>query len=595
MSRSKRASLKREAQPGRAGPDFSENALVVLRERYLRRDESGKLIEEPAGMLRRVASAVAAPARAFGEDVALWEGRFLGLMERLEFLPNSPALMNAGLSGGQLAACFVLPIEDDLDSIFGALSRAARIHQTGGGTGFSFSALRPVEDPVRSTGGIASGPLSFMELFDHATSVIRQGGRRRGANMAVLRVDHPDIEAFIDAKRVPGRLENFNLSVGVTDAFFSALDDGKPFPLRNPRTGRVVRTVDPRALFDRIVEAAWATGDPGLLFLDEINRHNPTPALGLIEATNPCGEEPILPYESCTLGSINLSRFAAGESIDWARLRDAIHDAVVFLDNLIEANCYPFPEIEAATRRTRKIGLGVMGLAELFAMIGIPYDSEEALALGARIAEFLSREARAASVELGHRRGSFPAFHDSVWPSRGFTALRNAAVTCIAPTGTISLIASCSSGIEPFFALAFVRRVLDGRLLLEVNPTVAAVLSALGPAGTAALEEVRKHGSIRHVANLPEEIRRRFPIALEIPPPFHVRMQAAFQAHIDAGVSKTVNLPPHASPEAVREVFLLARELHLKGVTVYRYGSRPGQALSLVEEEPRHDCRECAV
>jgi ribonucleoside-diphosphate reductase alpha chain len=576
-------------------PRFSENALTVLRERYLRRDEAGELAEDPAGMLRRVASAVAAPARAFGEDPAFWESRFLERLGRLEFLPNSPTLMNGGLPGGQLAACFVLPIEDDLDSIFAALSHMARIHQTGGGTGFSFSRLRPCQDRVRSTGGITSGPLSFMKLFDHTTAVIRQGGRRRGANMAVLRVDHPDIEAFVAAKRTPGQLENFNLSVGVTDEFLAALDAGQSFALRNPRTGRVVRTLDPGALFDAIVEAAWATGDPGLLFLDEINRHNPTPTLGPIEATNPCGEQPLLPYESCVLGSVNLAAFVAGGALDWDRLGGAVEDAVVFLDNVIEASCYPCVEIETATRRTRKIGLGVMGLADLLAQVGLAYDSAAGLALGARIAEFLTTTARTASVALGERRGSFPGFAESIWAARGIGSLRNATVTCVAPTGTVSLLASTSGGIEPFFSLAVVRRVLDGRQLAEVNATAAAALAALGPLGEGALATVRAQGSISQIAALPLEFRRRFPIALEIAPEFHVRMQAAFQTHIDAAVSKTVNLPADASVSAVRSIYRLARQLHLKGITVYRYGSRSGQTLSLVDADARHDCRECAV
>jgi ribonucleoside-diphosphate reductase alpha chain len=576
-------------------PLFSENAMAVLSERYLRRDESGRLVESPAAMLERVASAVAVPASAFGEDRAFWEARFLERLQRLEFLPNSPTLMNAGLPNGQLAACFVLPIEDDLDSIFAALRRTARIHQTGGGTGFSFSALRPGKDPVRSTGGITSGPLSFMELFDHTTAVIRQGGRRRGANMAVLRVDHPDIEAFIDAKRVPGRLENFNLSVAVTEAFLAALDAREPFVLRNPRTGRAVRSVDPEALFRAIVDAAWATGDPGLLFIDQINRHNPTPALGMIEATNPCGEQPLLAYESCTLGSINLAAFSTAAGIDWPGLKEAIRDAVVFLDNVIEANSYPCPEIEAATRRTRKIGLGIMGWAEILSRIGVAYDSDEGLALGKRVARFLTDEARVVSVELGEKRGSFPAFYDSIWPKQGFSALRNASVTCVAPTGTISLLAGTSSSIEPFFALALVRRVLDGRVLSEVNPMVSAALAPLGEIGRAAVQSVLARGSIRQIRELPEELRLRFPTALEISPEFHLRMQAAFQAHIDAAVSKTVNLPAHAPPEAVAEVFSLARRLGLKGVTVYRYGSRPGQTLSVGDEHARPDCRECAV
>jgi ribonucleoside-diphosphate reductase alpha chain len=516
-------------------------------------------------------------------------------MEKLQFLPNSPTLMNAGLPCAQLAACFVLPIADDLDSIFTALSRMARIHQSGGGTGFSFSALRPREDHVRSTGGVTSGPLSFLDLFDHTTAVIRAGGRRRGANMAVLHVSHPDIEAFIDAKCTPGRLENFNLSVGVTDAFFAAVDSGAPFPLVNPRSREVVRSVDAGMLYQQIIEAAWRTGDPGLLFLDEINRHNPTPALGMIEATNPCGEQPLLPYESCTLGSLNLAAFAGAGDVDWGDLRSAIREAVVFLDNVIDVNRYPFPEIAAATRRTRKIGLGVMGLADLLAGLGIAYDSEEGLDLGGRLAEFLTAEARAASGELAERRGSFPAFSDSVWPERGLKALRNATVTCVAPTGTLSLLAGVTGGIEPFFALATVRRMLDGRRFVDVNEKAAAALATVGADGGRALEEIREHGSMRAIQGLPAHLRERFPIALEIAPTFHLRMQAAFQEHVDAAVSKTVNLPRDSPLADVREVFDLARLLHLKGVTVYRYGSRPDQTLSLVHEDARHDCRECAV
>lgn len=574
---------------------FSEHALEVLSARYLRRNEAGELVETPDGMFARVARAVAEPATLFGEDHRFWEARFLERMRRLEFLPNSPTLMNAGLPGGQLAACFVLPITDDIDSIFTALSRMARIHQTGGGTGFSFSSLRPREDRVRSTGGIASGPMSFMELFDHTTAVIRQGGRRRGANMAVLRVDHPDIEEFIDAKRLPGRLENFNLSVGVTDLFLTAAEAGLSFDLRNPRTGRVSRAVDAAMLFDRIVNAAWATGDPGLLFIDQINEQNPTPQLGAIEATNPCGEQPLLPYESCTLGSINLAAFTAGNSIDWKRFSEAIQDAVTFLDNVVETNHYPFPEVEAATRRTRKIGLGVMGLADLLANIGIPYDSEEAVALGAQLARFLTTEARAVSIRLGEQRGSFVSFRKSAWPGRGLTALRNATVTCVAPTGTISLIAGTSSAIEPFFALAFARRILDGKVTVEIHPVVEGELASLGRIGETALGVLRESGSVRRSTELPIDLRRRFPIALEMSPEWHVRMQAAFQAHVDAGVSKTVNLPHDAPPSAVRDVFTLARGLKLKGVTVYRYGSRDKQALSLISDSVQSDCRECAV
>jgi ribonucleoside-diphosphate reductase alpha chain len=572
---------------------FSANAIEVLRDRYLRREETGELAETPTGMLARVARAVAQPAGLFGEDSGYWEARFLERMQRFEFLPNSPTLMNAGLPAGQLAACFVLPIADDLDSIFSALNRMARIHQSGGGTGFSFSRLRPRDDRVRSTGGISSGPLTFMDLFDQTTAVIRQGGRRRGANMAVLRVDHPDIEEFVRAKKTPGRLENFNLSVGITEEFWLALNGNPSFALRNPRNGDIARLIDAKALFEEIVAAAWANGDPGLLFLDEIDRHNPTPALGAIEATNPCGEQPLLPYESCTLGSLNLSKFVAARDADWNKLAAAIYDAVVFLDNVIEANRYPFPEIEMATRRTRKIGLGIMGLADFFARAGVAYDSEEALALAAKIAKFLAAEAGAASSELGKRRGSFPAFDGSVWPRRGISTLRNATVTCVAPTGTISLLAGTSSAIEPFFALALERHILGGRRLIEINPVLDAELRSLGTRGETALRYVEKYGRLPDLPEVPRELRRRFPTALEIAPTWHVRMQAAFQAHMDAAVSKTVNLPEDAKPGAVATVFRLARQLHLKGVTVYRYGSRAGQTLSLPGTE--QDCRECAV
>jgi ribonucleoside-diphosphate reductase alpha chain len=574
---------------------FAQGALAVLHERYLKHDAAGGRSEEPMDMLRRVAEAVAASATSFGEDPAYWKDRFLSRLERLEFLPNSPTLMNAGALGGQLAACFVLPVDDDLSSIFSTLALTARIQQTGGGTGFSFSALRPRGDRVSTTGGIASGPVSFMELFDHTTEVIRAGGRRRGANMGVLRVDHPDIEEFIKVKQAAGRLENFNLSVGVTDEFFVALEARAPFHLRNPHDGRVTRTLESVDLFDAIVNAAWETGDPGMIFLDEINRHNPTPALGAIAATNPCGEQPLMPYESCTLGSLNLAAFAGTDDIDWQTLGAAIDDAVTFLDNVIEANVYPAAEIEAATRRTRKIGLGVMGLADLLAGLGISYDSPQALMLGERIASFLTHRARARSEQLGKERGSFPAFEQSVWSSRGFRSLRNATVTCIAPTGTLSLLAGVSSGIEPFFALATARRVLGGQRMVEMSQSVRRMLAELGPLREPALAAIRAHGSLSQVAEIPEAVRRRFPIALEMSPRAHLRMQAAFQAHVDAGVSKTVNLPPDAPRELAREVFLEAHRLKLKGVTVYRYGSRRGQTLSLVDEERIPDCRECAA
>ena len=573
---------------------LSDSAMAVLQARYLRRDETGQPIEDAVGMLHRVATAISAPCRNFGEDAGLWCERFRHRLERLEFLPNSPTLMNAGAAGGQLAACFVLPIDDNLDSIFVTLGLAARIQQTGGGTGFSFSKLRPRGDVVRSTGGSSSGPVSFMELFDHSTAVIRAGGRRRGANMGVLRVDHPDILEFIVSKRRPGRLENFNLSVGVTDSFFSSMKSGAPVSLRDPRSGRIRGCVSAAQLFDQLAESTWACGDPGLLFLDEINRCNPVPSLGPIEATNPCGEQPLLPYESCTLGSINLGRFVSGENIKWDALGETIADAVTFLDNVVEANRYPTPQIRRATLNTRKIGLGVMGLADLLAEIGVSYGSQQATQIGGEIAEFLTRKARAVSAELGQRRGSFPAFKGSVWRERGHVAMRNATVTCIAPTGTIGIIAGASSGIEPFFALATARQILDGRKFVEVNASLERELKQLGSAGDEAMTSVRRCGTISGTA-VAEDIKRRFPVAHEIEPQLHLRMQAAFQAHVDAAVSKTVNLPADSTAQVIGEVFLLAHELRLKGVTAYRYGSRPGQTLSIVDDSDAPDCRECSV
>jgi ribonucleoside-diphosphate reductase alpha chain len=516
-------------------------------------------------------------------------------MAALEFLPNSPTLMNAGIAGGQLSACFVLPLEDDLESIFATLRLAARIQQTGGGTGFSFSTLRPRGDLVRSTGGISSGPPSFIELFDHATSVIRSGGRRPGANMAVPRVDHPDIQEFIAAKRQAQTLSNFNLSVRVTDEFFETLQLHQRFPLRNPRDGKIVRWIDPGHLLDGIAQAAYECGNPGLLFLDEIERSNVTPALGRIEATNPCGEQPLLPYESCILGSLNVAALASNGVVNYEGLREAVRDAVTFLDNVTEANHYPSSEIEHASRLRRKIGLGVMGWADLLAMAGLPYDSEEARKLGARPAAFITARARAVSAELGVQRGSFPAITQSVRPARGFAALRNATVTCIAPTGTISLLAGCSNGIEPFFALATRRRVLDNRPVTEVNPLVREALGSLGAAGEAALAQLQATGSLTDSPGIPEQIKRRFQITLEIAPWAHLQMQAAFQAHVDGAVSKTVNLPADVRLETVRKVFLTAHGLRLNGLTVYRHGSRRGQPLSLVHEHACSDCRECAT
>jgi ribonucleoside-diphosphate reductase alpha chain len=485
-------------------------------------------------------------------------------------------------------------VEDNLESIFSTLKMTARIHQSGGGTGFSFSKMRPRNDYVRSTGGISSGPISFIELFDHATSVIRQGGRRRGANMAVLRVDHPDIMEFIQSKRTPGRLENFNLSVGITDEYLATLRSNRPLALRNPRTGSIEREIDARHLFEEMTHSAWMSGEPGAIFLDEINRANPIPALGEIEATNPCGEQPLLPYESCTLGSINLKAFARPDTVvDWPRLREAVHDSVVFLDNVIEANSYPYPEIAQATLRTRKIGLGVMGLADLFATAEIAYDSTEAIRLAEKIAEFITNAARDMSAKLGEQRGSFPAFEASVWPSRGFSAMRNATVTCVAPTGTLSIIADVSSGIEPFFALVTRRRTLDNREFVATNRILMEKLAPLGEAGRNALKMAAETGTLESAQNLPEHLRAAFRTALQIPWQAHLGIQAAFQRHVDAAVSKTINLSRETTSDTIGEIFTTAARLRLKGVTVYRYGSRTSQVLSIVGENP--ECRECAV
>jgi ribonucleoside-diphosphate reductase alpha chain len=559
------------------------NAVRVLQRRYLLRDERGEIIETPSQMFRRVAKAVAAADRLYDEhaDIDKTEEEFYQMMAKLEFLPNSPTLMNAGTPIGQLSACFVLPIDDSIVGIFDALKAMALIHQSGGGTGFSFSRLRPAGDTVRSTKGVASGPVSFMRIFDVAADVIKQGGKRRGANMGVLRVDHPDILEFISAKSKEGVLVNFNLSVGVTDAFMEAVEKDEEYELINPRTGEAERKLRAREVFDLIVNMAWRTGDPGLIFLDEINRHNPTPELGTIEATNPCGEVPLLPYESCNLGSINLAKMIKDDEVDWEKLGKTVRAAVHFLDNVIDINKYPLPEIERATKLTRKIGLGVMGFAELLLELGIPYNSEEALAKAEEIMKFISEEGRKMSVELAGQRGSFPAFSGSIWEKRGYRQIRNATVTTIAPTGTISIIAGTTSGIEPLFAVSYIRNVMSGVQLLEVNPTFERVAEERGFYSRELLAEVARVGSISKLEEIPEDVRRVFVTALDIAPEWHVRMQAAFQKYVDNAVSKTVNLPHSATPDDVRRVYLLAYKLKLKGITVYRYGSRVDQVLQI--------------
>ena len=560
---------------------LTDNAIAVLRARYLVR-ERGIIVETPDQLFERVARHLAAAELALGhsaDEIAAAQASFERMMSALEFVPNSPTLMNAGRPLGQLAACFVVPVEDSTTGVFEAVRWAAEIQKTGGGTGFSFSRLRPAGDLVASTGGTASGPVSLMQVFDVATEAIKQGGTRRGANMGILRVDHPDILEFIALKLDPSRMRNFNLSVAVTDAFMAAVQTGAAYPLINPRTGDATGHLDARRVLDAIANAAWACGDPGIVFIDRINDLQPTPDLGAIEATNPCGEQPLLAFESCTLGSIDVGRFVAGGELDWPRLAAVIRDAVRFLDDVIDANRYPLPEIERATRATRKIGLGIMGWADALAALGIPYDSEAALALAERVAGFLERESLAASVALAERRGPFPAWQGSRWQRAGHAPLRNSTTTTIAPTGTISIIAGCASGIEPLYALAYRRNVLDGAELTEINPHFRRIAAERGFASDALFADVAEHGGVRGRAGVPEDVQRNFPTAHEVDVASHVRMQAAFQRHVHAAVSKTINLRRDATPHDVKSAYQLAFELGCKGITVYRDGSREGQVL----------------
>lgn len=560
------------------------NAIVVLEKRYLLKDEKGRVIESTSQLFRRVAQAIAKVDEAYGDvDFNQTEEEYYQLMASLKFLPNSPTLMNAGTDLGQLSACFVIPVEDSLEGIFNALKAMALIQQSGGGTGFSFSRLRPKGDTVKTTKGTASGPVSFMRIFDVTTDVIKQGGKRRGANMGILRADHPDIVEFINAKKEEGQFQNFNLSVAATDRFMEAVLNDRDYSLINPRTNREVKKVRAKDVFDLIVYNAWKSGDPGLVFIDEINRHNPTPEVGQIESTNPCGEQPLLPYESCNLGSINLSKFVKDGSFDFEEFQYAIRTAVRFLDNVIDANKYPLPEIEQITLANRKIGLGVMGYAEALIKMGIPYDSEEALKFAARVSKILTETARKESAEIAKRRGPFPNYHSSKWAKEGYPPLRNATVTTIAPTGTISIIAGTSSGIEPLFAIAFVRNVLEGTQLLEINQLFEEIAVKRGFYSEDLMLEVARTGTVSYLP-VPEDVKRIFKTALEIEPEWHVRVQAVFQQNIDNAVSKTVNLREEATPDDVRKVYLLAYRLKCKGITVYRFGSRKDQVIKIKKQ-----------
>ena len=556
------------------------NTIEVLKRRYLLKNDNRNVIETPSELFRRVAHHVAKAERSYKSDVSQSqaEEQFYLMMRNLEFMPNSPTLMNAGTTFGQLSACFVLPVKDSIDGIFKSLRGMAKIHQTGGGTGFGFSNLRPKGDLVYSTKGEASGPVSFMSIFDQATGVIVQGGRRRGANMGILRSDHPDIIEFIEAKNKEGAFSNFNLSVGVTDKFMDAVLKRKRFALINPRTKKKTGHVNARTLFDILAKSAWKTGDPGLVFLDEINRKHPLKELGYVEATNPCGELPLLPYESCNLASINLTRMVSEEKIDWQKLKRIVHWGVRFLDDVIEVNKFPLREIREITIANRKIGLGVMGFADMLIKLGIPYTSQKAITIAEDLMRFIHKESLIASRKLAGERGAFINFKRSIYAKKNIR-MRNATVNTIAPTGSISIIAGCSSGIEPLFALSFVRNVLSGTKLLEVNQLFEKELKK-GLYTKRLMSEIAKEGSIQKIKKIPNDLKRIFVTAFDVTSKHHLKIQAAFQKYTDNSVSKTINLPAGTTVKDVKDIYLLAYKLKCKGITIYRYGSKKDQVLS---------------
>jgi ribonucleoside-diphosphate reductase alpha chain len=564
---------------------LSENAKYILKQRYLKKDENREIIESPRQLFRRVAKAIAEVDLKYGktkDEIKKEENDFLNIMLKFEFLPNSPTLMNAGTNLGQLSACFVLPVDDDIDAIFAAVHYTAKIHKTGGGTGMSFSRLRPKDDVVKSTGGIASGPISFMTVFDAATEVIKQGGKRRGANMGLLRVDHPDIFDFIVLKEREGVLRNFNISIGLTKEFMNAVEKDLDFDLVNPKNHKVTKTIRARALWNLIITMSWKNGEPGIVFLDKMNDTNPTPELGEIETTNPCAEQPLLPYESCNLGSINLTMFVKNGKVEWEKLRKIVRLSVRFLDNVVDANKYPLPQIEQITLGNRKIGLGVMGWADTLLMLGIRYDSDQGIELAKKVMQFIQQEGFLMSQELGKEKGNFPNMPKSIY--KDLPNLRNATITTIAPTGTISIIANCSSGIEPIFAVVQRRNVKEtlGKDLIEVNPAIRHSLELKG-LWSPQMEEALKKTQCVKCTLLPKETKDVVVTSAEIKPEWHVKMQAAFQEYTNNAVSKTINLPSNATPNDIEDIYLLAYKLGCKGITVYRDGSRKHQLLTKEE------------